>query len=118
MSNIISQLLSGFGGGGSIGGLFSGVGPSGPQVPLGGVGANSGFADIDPQTLSALGFLGGGLSGQGQTSPGISPDILKALQQAQGVQQSQLGGQSTLTPTQVGGGSNRGILQLLGALGR
>jgi len=122
MSNIFSQLLSALGGGGSIGGAFTGVGPTGPQVPLGGVAANTAFAnqqDFDPQRQAALSFLGGGFGGQAQAAaPGISPDILRAFSQFQGVQPSQLGGTAGFAPTQVGGTSNLGILQLLGALGR
>lgn len=117
MAGIFSQLASALGGGGSLGGLFSGVGPQGPQAPLGGVGTGNSFADIDPQALQALGFLGGGLSGGGQAAPAISPNILAALSQSRGVQPSQLTG-SAATPAGLDGSSNLGILQLLASLGR
>ena len=126
MSNIFSQLLGLLGGAGRgtdfIGPRQEGLGElQGPILPVGGRAFNNAAAPfVTPEAISALGFLGGGLSGAGpaQAAPAISPDILKALSQFQGAQPSQLSGTAGFAPPQVGGTSNLGILQLLGRLGR
>ena len=126
MADIFSQLIGLLGGAGRgtdfIGPRQEGLGElQGPELPIGGRAFNNAAAPfVTPEAISALGFLGGGLSGAGQaqTAPAVNPDILKALAQSQGVQRSQLSGTSALSPIPVGGGSNLGILQLLASLGR
>ena len=49
--------------GGSFGGAMTGVGPEGPEIPIGGKKAGNFLSD--PKNLAAMGFLGGGLSGMG-----------------------------------------------------
>ena len=113
MANIFSRLF----GGKSLGGGLTGVGPSGPEIPFGGREAANASTAIDPRLFSALGFLGGQLSSQGQQAP--TPDLLNLLQQGGGGGlPTQLTGSAGLNAAQVGGASNFGILQLLGALGR
>ena len=124
MAGILEQLLSG----GSFGGALTGVGPTGPQVPFGGVEKANAAANIDPQLLSALGFLGGG-------GGGMSPGILQLLSGIQGgglPGQSAGGGASPFgaglggllglaqgdSPKDAAGGGSLGILGLLAGLGR
>jgi len=126
MTDIISRLVSALGGAGReidfIGPRQAGTGEAqGPILPIGGRAFNNAFA-LSPQALSALGFLGGGLTsfagGGQQQAPNAG--ILEFLSQQpfQGVQSSQLTGASGLRPAQIGGTSNLGILQLLAGLGR